>query len=318
MLPIIKEIQIIDPYALALNGGDNKHKIDIGQHFRYLSLYFYGIFTVGGFACTLTPWGILNLIKDIRVKLGSSTSIKSISAKMLYCFNLIDHKFGPVLDQPSVNVGANVFAFELVIPFSSLEAKPEDYTILNSNKLKSGDNKDFTINFLLGNETDVATAGGGGTIAITNINCMVSAQILENYPSNIYRPLNLEEMKGIATPFAGAGTFKSIYDLKSGNKVKRIGLISEIAGVPDDTVIGQIQLRTGVNTLREDVDWYHLRAINQRKYGVVPPVGFACLELDKVGNYSNLLDTQLEAQAYIDLIILNAGQVTCSVKEIIT
>ena len=181
----LKSINVLAPYALALNGVSNKQKIDVGEHFDCLSLRITGILNVLLGAPVLVQDGILNLFNSIVLQLSAGQTPKSYSGEMLYKINLMDMGTPAELVQPAVLAGANPFSVEFKIPFSCLNGFPSLYTIFNSRKLKTQNNEQFNLEILLGNEASILGITWT-TETITALQCVVNADILENESSNIF------------------------------------------------------------------------------------------------------------------------------------
>jgi hypothetical protein len=235
---------------------------------------------------------------------------------MLYLLNTIDNNIAPTLQQPAIGVAVNPFFVEMMIPFSCLNAFPDDYTIFNSKKLKDQNNEQFDLEIALGTVADVISAG---TAVLQNITARVNAMILENEPSNIYRPLNSETMRANRTVLTGIGVFKSAFDLKTGNKLKRVAiLVEDGSDLNSDVTIDEIRLRKGTQTYVQQWKWLQLKDDMKKLYGLATvPEGFAVIEIDRNLDFSNMLDTKLEDQVYLEVDTFATSKVSVLAQEIL-
>lgn len=132
-----------------------------------------GTLTVGVAAATVLEDSPYGFIRNMAVILNGSFPLQSADARFYFFSNRQMHGTPPRVTAPAGAVGASNFVAEFRIPFSQYDLQPPldsawwlDTRLLNRLEL--------VYNF--GAAVDVATAGGGGTVALSNLAIRVFAE----------------------------------------------------------------------------------------------------------------------------------------------
>jgi len=315
-----KEIQVVPRYVLQEGGISNLVDVKyLRSIFSSLSFRISGTLIVGTADCTLNNQSILDYIKLITCEVNGGIKPKSMTGLMAYLVAQINHRVAPTLNLPAVGFATspNAWSVEIPLDFELLRHHSQEECLLNTGLIQGKLNNQFKVNVLLGDITNVATAGSGGTVAMGTTYCTIMGTLI-NAPSISY-PINMESMVKI-DDIAGIGDFKTYADLLSGRPLKSIYIIQKTAGgAVDNTLIQQVRIRTQSSNFLREYDWDHLQDMMRRKYHLdVLPVGFGAIDLDDAHEDGHgILNTARQQQVYLELTTGTANQISVATQEIV-
>lgn len=129
-----------------------------------------GNLVVGVAAATLKDGGILNLINRLSLVAPNQRNIMRYRGKFAQLLHHIYSRFAPYIAQPAVTVGTNPFEAYFSVPINAFTTDntgiPDWRSLLDPTTLGVGN---LVLETEWTNEGTVATAGGGGTVAISNV-----------------------------------------------------------------------------------------------------------------------------------------------------
>src|SRR5574341_224405 len=139
---------------------------------RYL-IRFTGTLTVGVAAATVLEDSPLGYLRSINCVLGGSFNLRVHDARFMRFFNGYQGGTFPRITAPSGAIGATNFMAEIMLDFEQMDMLPpfDRAFWLDSGLLSSVD-----LIFATGAAADVATAGGGGSVALSSLSVQILAE----------------------------------------------------------------------------------------------------------------------------------------------
>ena len=231
-----------------------------------VSLRITGNLVVGVAPATLVANGILNLVRKIEMRIGAIVkkvwgdgSILGAGAKLLYRKNIIEYGIIGELTQPAVSVGTNPFAVTLVIPYEmpprisrNWQNNSQRSTCLSPTAL------DHYIKLYWGTVADVATLGGGGSVALTNCQVEVACTV-EPLLDSVKMPLFLCESNQNVNIQAGINS-NDRQPLNKEGLLVGSALFGVDNGVDNDASFNTLDFLLNVNNSVLRRDWNGLKA----------------------------------------------------------
>jgi hypothetical protein len=289
---------LIDNFVPNQAQQSNKHIYNRRFVLSKLRFELTGALVVATAAATLLEDGILNLVKRLSFTLFGDTTPFSNSGRLQHKINSMINADREFLSQPAVTTGTNLFSLSLDMPFTMRDFVMGEGFKLVTDKFRGREIKEPTYNILLGDVTDVATPGGGGTVALSNLNVNVYAQDedVEQNENEIREEIIDQEDLKIASAADG------LIDLRDNNILRRIAIQARdfSTGLLDDTVIDSVQLVRNQDQVIKSINWTDLQNENKKEYGLGDDLfskigpGFAFLQLDKEGDLSGFVDTAIK------------------------
>lgn len=291
---------LIDTFVPATAKKSNKRVYNRRFVLTKLRFELVGNLVVGTAAATLKEDGILNLVKRVLFTLFGDTTPFSASAVTLHRINSVINADREFISQPAVTVGTNAFALSLDMRFTMEDMILSEGFKLVTDKFRGRDIKEPNYDILLGDETDVATAGGGGTIALSGLSVNIYAQDedVEMKENEIREELIDQEDLKVASSADG------LIDLRDNNILRRIAFIVRNNATPSvlsNAVIDELQIVRNSDQIIKRVKWTDAQYEMKKQYGMSDDLfskigtGFLMLQLDKEGDLSGFINTALAA-----------------------
>jgi hypothetical protein len=291
---------LIDSFVPNVNKKSNKHTYVRRFVMTKLRFELTGTLVVGTKDATLNEGGVLNFIKRLVFTLFGDTIPFSASGPSLHRINSTINADREFISQPAVTVGSNTFALSMDMRFTMEDFILAEGFKLVTDKFRGRDIKEPTYDILLGDETDIATAGAGGTIALSGLSVNVYAQDedVEQKENEIREEIIDVEDLTVASAADG------LVDLRDNNILRRIAFLVRNNASPNvlsDDVIDEIQIVRNSDQIIKRVKWKDAQNDMKKQYGMSDDlfskiaVGFLMLQLDKEGDLSGFIDTALKA-----------------------
>lgn len=289
---------LIDNFVPNESQESNKHIYNRRFVLSKLRFEFTGALVVGAFAATLLEDGILNLVKRMSFTLFGDTTPFVNSGRLQHKINSVINADREFVSQPAVTVGTNLFSLSIDMPFTMNDFVMAEGFKLVTDKFRGREIKEPTYNVLLGTVDDVATPGGGGTVALSNLAINVYAQDedVEQRENEIREEIIDQEGLKIASAADG------LIDLRDNNILRRIAIQARdfSTGLLADDVIDSIQIVRNQDQVIKSVKWIDAQNEMKKQYGLgddlfskVGP-GFVFVQLDKEGDLSGFIDTAIK------------------------
>lgn len=289
---------LVDNFVPNLNQESNKHIYNRRFVLSKLRFEITGALVVATATATLLEDGILNLVKRISFTLFGDTTPFSTSGRLAHKINSMVNADREFISQPAVTVGTNLFSLSLDMRFTMNDFIMSEGFKLVTDKFRGREIKEPTYNVLLGDVTDVATPGMGGTVALSGLNVNVYAldEDVEQKENEIRE--ELIDQEGLAIASAADG----LIDLRDNNILRRIAIMARdnSTGLLADDVIDMVQLVRNQDQVIKSVKWTDLQNENKKQYGLGDDLfskigpGFAFLQLDHEGDLSGFIDTAIK------------------------
>jgi hypothetical protein len=149
------------PPNVAVLGSTVSSKLTLNGFVKYLTLRLTGSLTVGVAAATVFSEAPLGLLRRIDFKTSDNTVLMSFTGELLHRLgNFIRHKASERV-APATGVGTNAFSSTLFLDHEALSMLDPSESLHDPTRWN-----DVFVDVTWGQATDIATAGGGGTIAI--------------------------------------------------------------------------------------------------------------------------------------------------------
>lgn len=291
---------LIDTFVPNTGKKSNKHVYTRRFVLSKLRFELTGNLVVGTKDATLNEDGILNLVKRVMFTLFGDTTPFSADGPTLHRINSTINADREFVSQPVVTVGTNAFALSLDMRFTMEDMILSEGFKLVTDKFRGRDIKEPSYDILLGDETDVATAGGGGTIALSALSVNVYAQDEDvEMKENEIRE-ELIDLDSLTVASAADG----LVDLRDNNILRRIAFTVRDDATPSvlsDDMIDEIQIIRNSDQTIKRVKWQDAQREMKKQYGMSDDLfskiatGFLMLQLDKEGDLSGFINTALAA-----------------------
>lgn len=288
---------LIDTFVPNTGKKSNKHVYTRRFVLSKLRFELTGNLVVGTKDATLNEDGILNLVKRVQFTLFGDTTPFSADGPTLHRINSVINADREFVSQPVVTVGTNAFALSLDMRFTMEDMILSEGFKLVTDKFRGRDIKEPSYDILLGDETDVATEGSGGTIALDSLSVNVYAQDedVEMKENEIREELIDLDALDVASAADG------LVDLRDNNILRRIAFLVRDAGSLSDDVVDEIQIIRNSDQTIKRVKWQDAQREMKKQYGMSDDLfskigtGFLMLQLDKEGDLSGFINTALAA-----------------------
>ena len=248
---------------------------DIPKEHLYATLFLRvsGILTVTA-AITLRENNILNLIKNIQIKMEGAVTLKNFSGVNAFLAAKYEDMTQPVLSAPATADGAN--AFNAVIPISF--ALPPSYSQQNrfSTLMDSSLFKSLQILITTGDADDIFSAG---TATLSSVVYEIQSSELTGITNRIVDS-NFESQQD--KNFTSASTNLEHEMPVDGSLYRRFGIRVNDNGAQSDAMLNRIKLKANGTNILVDLAWDELLDINKRVYRQESlSTGYAILNLDE-------------------------------------
>lgn len=273
---------------------------------RYL-FRLTGTLTVGVAAATVLDDSPYGLIKSVDLVLNGGKPLRTHPARFLGGFyNAFQFGTPKRVTAPSGVIGSSNFAAEWEIDLAQFDLKDIVRFFHLDTRLYTG----VELVYQVGNAADVATAGGGGTVALSALLLTVQAEDIADVGGFASR----SEIKRMPLSIAATGPLQ-ITTLPALGAIYRAivlhtvsGNADPIRGTDDDTVIKDVSLKAGSVTHFDKVPWEQLRGENKAIANLeVMPAGYGVLDFARSRkDHSEFLRTARARQLTLDLEIAAA------------
>lgn len=293
------KVVLFDTFAPDIAEANNSRQFRRRTFAHTLTLELTGDLVVGAFAATLKEDGVHALVKKLIFQILADIKPFSVSGRLLHRINSYVTADEERVSQPAVTVGTNPFRASFDMHFIMLDTPLAEGFKLNTALFKGQIIQDPTFDIRLGVASDLATPGGGGTVALANLN--VNATVKDE-DLDTTRENELREEIQIAEDLTFSTEANSKIDLQDNNILRRLAIQIEDdgTGLLADDVIDSVKIvRNSDITIRE-FKWKELQSKNKKEYGLGDDLfasiskGFAILNLDSDFDLSGILDTRRE------------------------
>lgn len=262
---------------------------------RYL-VRLTGTLTVGVAAATILEDSPYGFILNQDTILNGSFPLHSSDGRGYFFLNRIQQQTPPRTTAPLAAVGASNFVAEYTLDFGQLDLVPPlDSAFWNDTRLLS--RLELVFNF--GAAADVATLGGGGTVALSNLLIQIFSEEIADVggPASRMQLSRLQQAivatgdLDIQLPALGPAYRWLLLHYTSGNA-------SPIRATSDDTILNNISL-IGDNVVRhfDQLPYQPGRADNKLLYHVeTMPAGWLALDFARSRTLRDILLTNRTRQ----------------------
>lgn len=267
---------------------------------RYI-IRFTGTLTVGVAVATILEDSPLGFIRNLELSLNGSFPLRSWDARAARFWNVYQQKTAPVLTAPSGAIGASNFVAEFTVDLEQVDLlPPNDRSFwLDTRRYSS-----VELVWTFGAAADVATLGGGGTVALSAL----SIEVLADEVADLGGPAS--RMQASRQQQALTATGDTDIQLPALGPLYRAvalhftsGNADPIRATSDDTILTSATL-IGDNILRH-VDAARYRNIRSENKGIAQaetfPAGWAVLDFAKAKHLADLVRTERTRQLILRL-----------------
>lgn len=275
--------------------------------YHTLHVRIQGSMVVSG-ALTLKENGIINLLKNINLKIDGRLSPKNASAVLFHFGAMYENQQRPRFQDTLTTVATHTFYCDVPIRFKLPNKVAQPYGfLLNSDPFKT-----FQLFLTTGSTADVFSAG---TATLSGLTYEIWSE--EIVPNKIpVLDLNQENQQDVTWTAANS---KLQYELPLGNLYKRLLFRVEDNGVQSDTKVTKVRVLVNGTEILHEMTWAELLDFNQNYYHITPATGIAILEFDERGGFSevipsgNLSTFKLE----FEVIAATAGKINILPMELV-
>jgi hypothetical protein len=246
--------------------------IDRGNPIMHIECMLEGSLVVGTAAATLKDGGCLNLINQLVLRVGGEKNVMRYRGKFAQFIHSLYTRHAPHITQPAVTVGTNAFKAFFRIPINAFT--PDTIGVADYRSLldptKFGTSQITLEPTWAADATVVATAGGGGTVALSD-DVQLTAKVVHSKTTQIRIPgglgwpqYMLHLITGDVQPITATQERLAI-KLEDRSVHQRLILATEQDGTLVDTILNSITVgaaESGYQTY--DADW--LQAKNAERY----------------------------------------------------
>ncbi len=270
---------------------------------RYL-IRLTGTLTVGVAVATVLEDSPYGLIRDLQVVINGGKTIRAHPARFIQFLNFIQHGTGKRVTAPGGAIGATNFMAEWEIDFSQYDLRGLEHYFVQDTRATTG----LDLVFQVGDANDVATPGGGGTVALSNLVMTIQPEELAGLGGYASR-IEIARMPRLS---GGIGrlvindipALGQIYRAIVLHTVSHATLTDPIRQTGDDTIITDVTLRAGVRTHYDATPWQAIQADNKGIFHVETwRPGWAVLDFARNKDLTQLLRTRATRQLTLDLNI---------------
>ena len=294
----------IDSFAPNLSGQDNGRLFKRASWLHVLVAELTGELAVGVANATLLEDGILRLVKKLVFNLLGDVSPFSVSARLLHRINSYVNAAEKRISQPAVTFATSPNKFRLSMDMNFV--MPDFYAAegfkLNTQRFKGQEIGFPSFNVQLGTVADVATPGGGGTVALQNLLLNLHAKDENGEGIGLERENQIREELEFVTDAIVNTEQSGTFNIRDNNRLRRIAILARNngTGLLSDAVIDEVQLVRNEDDVLRQWKWEDLQSKNKEEYQLTTELfnalktGFAILNLDTEFDLSGVLDTRLD------------------------
>ncbi len=278
---------------------DRQHaRMPLGATIQAYRIRFTGTLTVGVAVATILEDSPLGYLRSVDLVLGGGFPLRVHDARFVRVLNTMQYGAAPRITAPAGAIGATNFAAELTVDLWQPDLRASigldrafwlDSRVLSSLELVP----------TFGVAADVATAGGGGTVALSNLSFQVTAQEVLDQGGLLSRMQILRQVvqavpaAGVLDlqPFSGGGVVYRGFWIHA---TSHATLTDPNRQTSDDTIVGDVSVvdSRGIR-LTDAVPWEQLRAETKRAYGFeTVPAGWVFVDFAKAHHLADLWDTR--------------------------
>lgn len=266
-----------------------------------------GNLVVGTAAATLNALGGLNLIKRVSLIKDGKDVLFSLPGYLVQHVTQLYSKRAPAKTDPAVVVGTSAFDYEFIIPCNF---GPGEFALLDPS-----DANDLVLEIQWGQASDMATAGGGGTVSVTSVQADVwtlanaggepgaVGGIRANYPLHLmdYREITIAQAQT-----------DLIQDLLRNHLYSRNILFTISDGVPVNTILNSAKVSIDQSVL-QTVKAKQIQRENLTNYNFsATPAGLYVFDyMDPIdgrsGKIEHLLGIQTTLPFYLTMDVAHPG-----------
>lgn len=274
-------------------GVQNPVDVPRGTTFQAVRLRLTGTLTVGVAVATILENSPLGLLRSVDLLLGGR-ALRVHDARAVRMLNKIQHRTDPRVTAPSGAIGASAFNAETVVDLWQPDLL---YGLPRSFWLDSRFINGVRLVATIGQAEDVATAGGGGTVALSSVQLGVDLIEVLDRGGILSR---MEILRATRLPVAATGRL-DVPPYDGGGVRYRAFLIHATSGnadenraTSDDTIITDVSVRSsrGIRYL-DQVPWERLRNETKRVYNLeTVDAGWALVDFAKEHHLDDHLDSR--------------------------
>ncbi len=285
-------------------GVQNRLRLALGTTYQSIKIRLTGTLTVGVAIATILEDSPLGLLRSVDLILAGGQPLRSKDARATFRLNQIQHGTQPRITAPSGAIGASTFSVEFYIDLwqpDLLGGLPKAFW-LDADFLSS-----LELVFQVGDAPDVATAGGGGTVALSAVTIGVDVVEAIDFGGELSR---MQEIRQVVRVVTATGTL-DLDPFTGGGVIYRGFLIHATSGnadpnraAGDDTIIGDVSLLVPSRRIYDAIPWERIRGETKRVYQLETITGgWGLVDFAKEHNLAQVLDTIGEQNVQMRLAI---------------
>lgn len=273
-------------------GVQNRLRLALGTTYQAIKVRLTGTLTVGVAVATILPDSPLGLLRSVDLVLAGGQPLRSLDARATFRLNQIQHGTQPRITAPSGAIGASTFSAEFYVDLWQPDLAgglPKAFW-LDADFLSS-----LELIFQVGDAVDVATAGGGGTIALSAVTIGVDVVEAIDFGGELSR---MQIIRQVVRTITATGTV-DLDPFTGGGVIYRGLLIVATSGnadpnraAGDDTIITDVSILVPSRRIYDTIPWERIRGETKRVYGLeAVPAGLGLIDFAKEHNLAQVLDT---------------------------